>query len=259
MPPPALTHVATYRRRIAASTERVWENVRDWEHLPFLHATSFRSIELEAQSASGWRARIGLLPSSDIQLELAIEPDAPRYVSRTLSGPGAGSEIWTSVASVAADATDIEVAFWLPGVAPAGADAIGAAYTRLYTRLWDEDESMMVRRTAELAAPSAEPRERVRLGAATDLRARLPHCFTWSGRRWRLVEIDGALHVHATRCPHWLGPLENGRLEAGIVTCPWHGWRFDVRTGQALAPNRGRLDQPPRTEVDREGWIWIRG
>ena len=34
---PGLTSVATYRRRIGASLERVWENVHDWEHLPWLH------------------------------------------------------------------------------------------------------------------------------------------------------------------------------------------------------------------------------
>ena len=38
---PELISVAVYRRRIGASLERVWENVRDWEHLPWLHRQSF--------------------------------------------------------------------------------------------------------------------------------------------------------------------------------------------------------------------------
>jgi nitrite reductase (NADH) small subunit len=39
-------------------------------------------------------------------------------------------------------------------------------------------------------------------------------------------------------CPHQGGPLGQGELAGGVVTCPWHGWQFDVRTGCNLAsPN----------------------
>ena len=40
-----LHRVARYDRVIDAPPERVWENVHDWEHLPHLHGSSFRSIE----------------------------------------------------------------------------------------------------------------------------------------------------------------------------------------------------------------------
>jgi len=33
-------------------------------------------------------------------------------------------------------------------------------------------------------------------------------------------------------CPHQGGPLGQGDLDGCVVTCPWHGWQFDVRTGQ---------------------------
>ena len=32
-------------------------------------------------------------------------------------------------------------------------------------------------------------------------------------------------------CAHRGGPLEDGHVEAGKVTCPWHAWRFDLKTG----------------------------
>jgi len=38
----ALTLVTTYQRTIHASLERIWENVCDWEHLPWLYRSSFR-------------------------------------------------------------------------------------------------------------------------------------------------------------------------------------------------------------------------
>lgn len=258
MPQPGLTRVATYRRRLGASLERVWENVRDWEHLPWLHRTSFASIACEDEGAWGWRAQVGLAGGARIRLELAIEPDAPRYVARTLEGPGARAEIWTSVAEVDAATTDVEVAFWLPDVAPAHADALGAAYVALYTRLWDEDESMMVRRAHELARekPHGAP-QRLALGPLADLRARLPLCVEWGGEPWRVIELGGSLVAHATRCPHRLGPLEDAPVEDGAITCPWHGWRFDVESGRALDGRRARLAAPPRVEVDAAGQAWL--
>lgn len=33
-------------------------------------------------------------------------------------------------------------------------------------------------------------------------------------------------------CPHAGGPLGKGTVSNGIVTCPWHGWQFDLKTGQ---------------------------
>jgi nitrite reductase/ring-hydroxylating ferredoxin subunit len=254
----ALTHVASYRRELGASAERVWENVHDWEHLPYLHASSFRSIALEESAPWGWRARIGLHAGSDIVLELRIDADAPRYVSRTLAGPGAGSEIWTNVNAHDPGLTIVEVEFWLPGVAAENAAAVGAIYQKLYERLWDEDESMMLRRTRELARPRVAATGRVALGPAAALRARLPHCVEWEGRPWRIVELDGELVVHATICPHALGPLEGAAVEAGAaITCPWHGWRFDVRTGTALDGRRAQLPAPPRIESDAAGDLWL--
>ena len=55
-----LVEVATYERRVAADGMRVWENVLDWEHLPWLHRESFASIELREAGPWGWRARAPL-------------------------------------------------------------------------------------------------------------------------------------------------------------------------------------------------------
>ncbi len=34
------------------------------------------------------------------------------------------------------------------------------------------------------------------------------------------------------QCLHLHGPLGEGRLDGCVVTCPWHGWQYDVRTGK---------------------------
>ena len=47
-----------------------------------------------------------------------------------------------------------------------------------------------------------------------------------------LYNVDGAFYALDGVCPHQGGPLGKGELSGCIVTCPWHGWQFDVRTGQ---------------------------
>lgn len=46
-----------------------------------------------------------------------------------------------------------------------------------------------------------------------------------------LFKVDGGVHAIASTCPHQGGPLDEGGLDGSIVTCPWHGWDFDVKTG----------------------------
>jgi nitrite reductase/ring-hydroxylating ferredoxin subunit len=43
------------------------------------------------------------------------------------------------------------------------------------------------------------------------------------------------LYAVENRCPHTGGPLAIGRCDGGIVTCPWHGARFELATGKAVA------------------------
>ena len=53
-----------------------------------------------------------------------------------------------------------------------------------------------------------------------------------SGRIFAVYNVDGEFHVLDGICPHAGGPLGKGQLDGAIVTCPWHGWQFDVLTGQ---------------------------
>lgn len=71
-----------------------------------------------------------------------------------------------------------------------------------------------------------------------------------------VFNVDGRLHAVRNRCPHHGGPLCHGRIGgtrvpsdaseyewgmAGrVLTCPWHGWQFDLETGATLFdPARG--------------------
>ena len=49
-----------------------------------------------------------------------------------------------------------------------------------------------------------------------------------------LFNIEGRIYALDNTCPHAGGPLGEGTLEGETVKCPWHGWKFNVRTGQRL-------------------------
>ena len=54
------------------------------------------------------------------------------------------------------------------------------------------------------------------------------------GRIVALFNVAGTLHAVDGVCPHQGGPLGRGELDDAVVTCPWHGWQFDVREGRCL-------------------------
>ena len=43
---------------------------------------------------------------------------------------------------------------------------------------------------------------------------------------------DGQFFAIADECSHAFAPLSEGKVKEHIVICPWHGARFDVRTGE---------------------------
>jgi nitrite reductase (NADH) small subunit len=52
-----------------------------------------------------------------------------------------------------------------------------------------------------------------------------------------LFNVDGHFFALDGLCPHQGGPLGKGQLTGCIVTCPWHGFQFDVTTGQHQTSN----------------------
>lgn len=60
-----------------------------------------------------------------------------------------------------------------------------------------------------------------------------------------LANVEGRLCALGNVCPHRQGPLGGGWIEGEAVICPWHAWAFDVTTGIAAAPERGKVDVYP--------------
>ena len=54
-----------------------------------------------------------------------------------------------------------------------------------------------------------------------------------------LANVDGTIYAFGDSCRHQGGPLSSGVLRDDIVTCPWHGWAYNVRTGKTVIPPVG--------------------
>jgi nitrite reductase/ring-hydroxylating ferredoxin subunit len=88
-----------------------------------------------------------------------------------------------------------------------------------------------------------------------------------------VFNVKGAFYALRNQCPHQLGPLCLGRVrgtllpskpgeyiwgrEDEILVCPWHGWEFDITTGQAVFdPVRWRARRYPVTVETDDGEPW---
>jgi nitrite reductase (NADH) small subunit len=47
-----------------------------------------------------------------------------------------------------------------------------------------------------------------------------------------VANVGGQFHAINNTCLHRGGPLGQGAMQGSVVTCPWHGWSFDVTSGK---------------------------
>jgi nitrite reductase/ring-hydroxylating ferredoxin subunit len=80
------------------------------------------------------------------------------------------------------------------------------------------------------------------------------------GREIGIYRVDGKFYGMLNRCPHLGGPLCRGQVVTEVfapvpgdvrgnqdkvfVTCPWHNWEFDIRTGQSYWNPTGLRARP---------------
>ena len=77
---------------------------------------------------------------------------------------------------------------------------------------------------------------RAEMGGEADLLDGATKCVTVNQKPYALFKAEGRVYCLDNTCTHAGGPLCKGRLNEFVVTCPLHGSRFDVRTGQVVGP-----------------------
>ena len=67
---------------------------------------------------------------------------------------------------------------------------------------------------------------------------------TVNGRHVALFRLGDEFYAIDNLCLHRAGPLCEGQIDSsGVVTCPWHGWSYEIKTGT--------LVQDPRVGVSK--------
>lgn len=54
---------------------------------------------------------------------------------------------------------------------------------------------------------------------------------TVEGRKIAIFAVEDGVVATTGRCPHAQGPLHNGEVDGATLTCPWHGWSFNLHSG----------------------------
>jgi nitrite reductase (NADH) small subunit len=93
-----------------------------------------------------------------------------------------------------------------------------------------------------------------RIGRAEDVPMLEGRSVTVAGRRIAVFRTPDGFRAIDHACPHSGGPLADGIVAESCVTCPLHGWRFDLATGRAV-----NADARVRTYevIEQAGDLWL--
>lgn len=81
----------------------------------------------------------------------------------------------------------------------------------------------------------------VRIAAAGDIPPGSARAYSMGRYEIALFNLAGQYYALENSCPHQGGPIADGWLEGAEVTCPWHGWCFDVRSGKMTLGDFARI------------------
>ncbi|PIQ82592.1 MAG: non-heme iron oxygenase ferredoxin subunit [Candidatus Omnitrophica bacterium CG11_big_fil_rev_8_21_14_0_20_64_10] len=70
-----------------------------------------------------------------------------------------------------------------------------------------------------------------------------------------LFNVEGEFRAIGNSCIHRGGPLGEGTVEEGKVTCPWHAWRFDLATGASELDPSAKV--PVYSVEVRDGAVYV--
>lgn len=66
-------------------------------------------------------------------------------------------------------------------------------------------------------------------------------CFVIEGQDVVVFNLEGDYYAMENSCPHRGGPLSEGAVHGEFVSCPWHAWKFNIKTGQWISNSEIKL------------------
>ena len=90
----------------------------------------------------------------------------------------------------------------------------------------------------------------VKIAQINDIQPLQMKIFQFNGEEVCIVNVHGRYYAINNICTHEGGPLADGKLEGYEVECPWHGSKFDVRTGEVTNPPASEPEPTYEVKVD---------
>jgi len=103
------------------------------------------------------------------------------------------------------------------------------------------------------AAPG--PTGFVEVCGVDEIREKRTRIVTLAGERVAIFRYDGKVSAISNVCQHQNGPLGEGRIVDGCVTCPWHGYQYLPATGASPPPFSEKVPTFRVRVVDRRVWV----
>ncbi len=99
------------------------------------------------------------------------------------------------------------------------------------------------------------PSEFARVASAAEIAPGTARACAIGEREVALFNVGGQFFALENTCPHQGGPIAGGTLEGALVTCPWHGWCFDVRTGKMTLGEFASIDRYAVRQAGRDIYV----
>ena len=97
--------------------------------------------------------------------------------------------------------------------------------------------------------------ELVTVGKASDFPPGTVKGVVAKGTKVLVANIDGKFFSINSVCTHLGGPLEKGPLNGDVITCPWHGSKFDVKNGTVVSGPASKPEPSHKVVVDGENLL----
>jgi chlorite dismutase len=129
-------------------------------------------------------------------------------------------------------------------------------FTALQMSIWEALDALGGADPGAAAVPPSPPRDDgfVAVAALADLPDGHGKRVYLGADAIALFNVGGAIHAVSDRCPHGRASLSEGRVDpvSGALECPWHGGKFDLATGQPVAPPVRAAIRVYRVKVEAE-------
>lgn len=207
-----MIEVGQLERDLRASAALAVEDELDWEHLPYVHATTFSAVSLVRKDSDGWEADVALTDGTALRMRVTLDADHMGYTNATFSEGVENGRAVARLEATGPDSCRIKLSFFAPDTPQMDPAAAAQFYRDVFTRILDEDEPKMMHRAKALReGPAARKLRR------------------------SVTLADGSTCEVPVVCPHQGLPLDCEPDADGVMTCPWHGYRYDARTGRCIS------------------------